>query len=342
MAEAPFDLAHGLVLAGSGGFREQGQGAAQTIPQEGNQVVGAVQVVRQIAHEGIEVRLATVGDAFRLLLGGRRGGGAFLGQAPCGGVHQVHRIDAQATLVGGGFQGRAHGEVFKGLDHADRVVAFQAGHQGAVGHHVALGAVQVDHQEDAAEEVQQFVELVEDLLEEQVVGLDHEDRAGGGVAELLGHAVVAELHAAVETGGVHQDRTGVGQVPSGNLDVHSADGFVKVQGRIELRARVFDAANAVREFRVSPGHLNAQGGGILEDFRVAVVARYRELAVVRVGHIDHARVRGQAGHLAHVGGAHGVHERGLAALQGAEDQDVGLLLRHLVCQYRELIRHVKD
>ena len=77
-----------------------------------------------------------------------------------GGAEQVHRVDLQPPVVGGALEGRAHGEVLEGVDDAEGVLLLEARHQGPVRGEVALGGVEVDDQEDPAEQLEQVFELL--------------------------------------------------------------------------------------------------------------------------------------------------------------------------------------
>ena len=261
-------------------------------------------------------------------------------EAGRGGLQQIHGVDLETTLFRGGLEGRGHGEGLEGLDDALGVGLLEARAQLAVRGEVALGGVDVDHQEDAAEQLEQLVEFLEDLLEEQVVGLDHEDRTGGRVAELPGHAVVAELHAAVEAGGVDHDGAGLGELARGQLEIDPADRLGVVDGGVEQGLGVVRLADLLGELAVGAVDGEVQGGRVREGLHGAGVAGDLVLALLRVGDVDHARIGGQAGDLAHVTGRQGVHQGRLATLEGAEDQHIGLLLRDLLGQGLELVRHV--
>ena len=303
--------------------------APQAVTQERHQVVGAVQVVGQVVLEGAEAGAGGVG----------------LGHVPAKArgsrVQEVHGVDLQASLVGGGLERAAHGQVLEGLDDAQRVLLLEARLQAPVRRQVALGRVEVDDQEDAAEQLEQLVEFGEDLLEEQVVGLDHEDRAGRSVAEVARHAVVAELHAAVQAGRVDHDRAGLGQLAGGQLEVDAPDRLREVDGRVEA-GLVAGRAQALGQLAVGAMDGKVQGLQVAVRLGLARVARDGVLARLGVRDVDHAGVGRQAGDLADVGRRERVHQRGLTTLERPEDQHVSLLLGNLVGQADELVGQVDE
>ncbi len=88
-------------------------------------------------------------------------------------------MDAQAPVLVSLPQRPGHRERLEGLDDLLGTLALRARAQAAIGLQVALLRVHIDDEEDAAEEIEQLIELGEDLLEEKVVRLHHKDRAGG-------------------------------------------------------------------------------------------------------------------------------------------------------------------
>ena len=178
---------------------EEALGATKAVAQERHEVVRAVQVVREVREERVEVGLPT----------GRRLVVVAFAEPVARGTKQVDGVDLESSRVGRVLERLAHRQVLERIDDAQGVFLLEARYQRAVGGEVALGRVEVDHEEDAAEEVQEVLELSEHLLKEQVVRLHDEDRARCRVAEVPRHAVVAELHSAVEARRVHEDRAGL-------------------------------------------------------------------------------------------------------------------------------------
>src|SRR5690606_19825334 len=110
---------------------------------------------------------------------------------------------------------------------------------------------EVHDEEDAAEELEELAELVEDLLEEEIVRLHDEDRARGRVAEVACHPVVAELHPRIEPRGVDEHGAGLGEIRNIELDVDLADRVRHVDGRIERLAGELRLADAAGELIVA-------------------------------------------------------------------------------------------
>src|SRR5690606_42085743 len=102
---------------------------------------------------------------------------------------------------------------------------------------VLLRRIEVYDEEDAAEQLEQLAELVENLLEKEIIRLDDEDRAGGRIAEVPRQAVVAELHPRVESRGADEDGAGLRESGDVELDVDSAARGRHVQGRIARLSR---------------------------------------------------------------------------------------------------------
>src|SRR5581483_8023269 len=84
-------------------------------------------------------------------------------------AQEVDRVDLEAALVARTPERLAHRELLERREDLRRIAPLQARPEAAVGLEVPLGGIEVHDEEDAAEEPQQVVELVEDLLEEEVV-----------------------------------------------------------------------------------------------------------------------------------------------------------------------------
>src|SRR4030095_7081236 len=107
-------------------------------------------------------------------------------------------MNAHAALFIRIAQWPRHGQRLKCLEDLPGILALRARLQAAVRLQVALARVHVDHEENAAEEPEQLIELREDLLEKKVVRLHHKNRARRAVSEFARDDVIAEVHPAVE------------------------------------------------------------------------------------------------------------------------------------------------
>src|SRR5262249_4372512 len=128
-------------------------------------VVGGLLDVRRIALAAADVRsglrarapapvtLPTrcVGAAL-----GRRGGA----QARAGGAQAVDRIDGEPALLARLLELRAHRKLLEGGDDARRIAPLEARAELAVRPEIVLGRIEIDDEEDAAEQAQELVELV--------------------------------------------------------------------------------------------------------------------------------------------------------------------------------------
>src|SRR5690606_40835271 len=94
--------------------------------------------------------------------------------ATCG-AKEVHRVDAEAAVLGSFLQRRRHRQVLECLDDLPRALVLEARCERAVRQQILLRRIEVDDQEDSAEELEELAELVEHLLEEEVVGLDRSE-----------------------------------------------------------------------------------------------------------------------------------------------------------------------
>src|SRR5690606_41009754 len=72
-------------------------------------------------------------------------------------------------------QRRRHRQVLECLDDLPRALVLEARCERAVRQQILLRRIEVDDQEDPAEELEELAELVEHLLEEEVVGLDRSE-----------------------------------------------------------------------------------------------------------------------------------------------------------------------
>ncbi len=147
--------------------------------------------------------------------------------------------------------------------------------------------------------------------------------------------VVAEIHAAVEAGVVDEDGAGFGEGGDGEFDVDAADGFAEVVAGIEVAAAFFGLADLGGEGDVGIGDDILEDLAIGEDGFAAIVAGGGEVGFFAVADVDEAGVAGERGDFADVATADGIHERGLAALEGAEDEEVGLLAVELLHERTE-------
>src|SRR5690606_33777 len=118
--------------------------------------------------------------------------------------------------------------------------------------------------------------------------LDDEDRAGGRIAEVPRHAVVAELHPRVESRGVDEDGAGLREIGNVELDVDSADRVRHVHGRIERLAGELGLADAPGQLVVPVGDDLAQRVAVREGGFAPVVVRDLEAGLVRVRYVHHA------------------------------------------------------
>src|SRR4051794_15553554 len=101
--------------------------------------------------------------------------------------------------------------------------AFRARPQLSIRLEIPFAGVDVDDQEDAAEQIEQLIELLEYLLEEKIVGLHHEDGTGGTAAEFSRERGVAEVHAAIQAGSIDEHRARFLQARDRQLYVDAAD-----------------------------------------------------------------------------------------------------------------------
>jgi hypothetical protein len=127
------------ICCDGGGLTEQCAGSLQAVAEERDQVVGAVEVFGQVLEELLERR------AGRVLVTGAADAGARRAE-------QVDGEDAQAAVLGGLLQGGGHRQALERLHYARRVALLQAGHQTPTRLQVLLGRVDVDDQEDPAEQ----------------------------------------------------------------------------------------------------------------------------------------------------------------------------------------------
>ena len=290
---------------------------AQAVADEFARVVAAVQIFDQVVLERIECRQRL--PFFRRLRedGGRR-------------AHQIHRVNPHAPRVVRRAQRPGHRERAERLQHALGMFALGARAQAAVGREVAFSGVHIHHDEDAAEDPEQLVELREDLIEKKVVRLHHEDRARRAVAELAREHVVAEIHPAVEPRRVHEDHRGFVERWHGHLDVHAPDRLGKIHRGIECDAGLLRRADLRGEHGMRVLHDGLQLHAAAEHGLAPVVARDGVVRRLRVLHEDEARIAGERRDFAHVSAAQCIHQRALAALQRAENQQVGVLAFELV------------
>ena len=115
-----------------------------------------------------------------------------------------------------------------------------------------------------------------------------------------------------------------------------------MQRRVELLPFAFGGAQFAGELAVGATDVPVERGRIREALGLAVVTGDVEVPLGCVAEVDHARVGGEARDLADVRAGERVHQRGLTALQGAEEQDVSLLLGDLVDEALDLVLEVEQ
>ena len=320
--------------------RDEMIGLPEAVSQKGRQVLGAVQVVRQVVGEIVERTERSVrpgGDLRRrgLLFGGRP-------EPLTGGLKQIDRINSQTPLVPGPLQLCIHRKALERIDDPLRIATLETRAEFPIRLEVLLRAVEVYDQENAAEKAQKVGELVEDLLEKQVVGFHDEDGTRCRIAELTRHEVVAELHSAIEPRGVDEDGTRFGEWLGRHPHVDAAQSTRHVHRWLEVRAVRLDLANRAGEVSVGGLHERPHRIEIGERIQTPVVARDGELLLGAVRDVHHARVCRECRHLTHICGRERVHQRRLAALQWTENDDVGLLLGHFFHDRPQLMPKVDD
>src|SRR5690606_42156295 len=118
---------------------------AQAVLQEGLQVLVAVQKVREVLEQHVEVSI-DLRDAVLLLPRARL---APARDAPARRAQQIHGIDAEAPVLRGFLQRRGHRQVLERLDDLPRALVLEARGEGAVRQKVLLRRIEVYDEEDA-------------------------------------------------------------------------------------------------------------------------------------------------------------------------------------------------
>ena len=292
-------------------------GLAQAVADKLQRVIAAVEVVGEVLQERVKRRaMAARLGAARDELGGR--------------PEQVHRMNPHPPGGVGVPERPGHRQRRERLDHPLGMLALGARPKRAVGGEIPFSGVEIHHDENPAKEPEQLVELGENLLQEEVVGFDHKNRARRAFAELAGEHVVAEIHPAVEPRRVHQHGGGLGQARHRQLDVDAPDGLREGGARIERLAPALGGTDLLHQSAVRVGHHLGEQGFVAENRLAPVVARGRKTRFLAVPHKHQAGVTRQRSHLADVRPADRVHQRALAALERTENQQVSLLIAHFV------------